>query len=249
MPKQTAIANSFARTLGDSMNGGRPFTIHNSQFTIHNSQFIRLLLALTAVLLLLVACRGGEETYEETFDEAGSWRVGSDGDATGQVQDGVYDLTVLADDVIIWTAAGQEFGDGVYQVEATQIDGPINNGYGMLFRLDDESDDFYLFKISGDGYAWIGRYRNGGEGEAEPLVGEWWFESPAIQQGLNKTNVLRVQAESANLIFFVNNVEVGRVTDDAFARGDIGLMVETLGLGGVRVQFDNFTVTPLAGGE
>ncbi len=231
------------------MNGGRPSTIHNLQFTTRNLQFIPLILAFTAVLLLLTACRGGTDAYEETFDEPGGWRVGSDGDATGQVQDGVYDLTVLADDVIIWTAAGQEFGDGVYQVEATQVDGPVNNGFGMIFRLDDENDDFYLFKISGDGYVWIGRYRNGGEGEAEPLVGEWWFESTAVQQGLNKTNVLRVRAESGNLIFFVNDVEVGRVTDDAFGRGDIGLMVETLGLGGVRVQFDNFTVTPLAEGE
>ena len=82
-------------------------------------------------------------------------------------------------------------------------------------------------------------------GEAEPLVGEWWFESTAVQQGLNKTNVLRVQAEGGNMIFFVNDQEVGRVTDDAFRSGDVGLMVETLGLGGVQVQFDNVSVTPL----
>ena len=202
------------------------------------------LLLLVVFMTVLAGCRGAE-SYNETFDAPGNWRTGNDADAVGEVHDGVYDLTVEADDVIIWTAAGEDFADGVYQVEATQVDGPLNNGYGMLFRLDDEKDDFYLFKISGDGYVWIGRYRNGGETEAEPLIGEWWFESPAIQQGLNKTNTLRVQAEGGNMIFFVNGQEVGRVTDDAFKRGDIGLMVETLGLGGVRVQFDNFTVTPL----
>ncbi len=202
------------------------------------------LLLLVVFMIVLAGCRGAE-SYNETFDAPGNWRTGNDADAVGEVHDGVYDLTVEADDVIIWTAAGEDFADGVYQVEATQVDGPLNNGYGMLFRLDDEKDDFYLFKISGDGYVWIGRYRNGGETEAEPLIGEWWFESPAIQQGLNKTNTLRVQAEGGNMIFFVNGQEVGRVTDDAFKRGDIGLMVETLGLGGVRVQFDNFTVTPL----
>lgn len=201
-------------------------------------------LLLIALTIILAGCRQAV-SYAETFDAPGNWRTGNDADAVGEIHDGVYDLTVAADDVIIWTAAGEDFADGVYQVEATQVAGPLNNGYGMLFRLDDEKDDFYLFKISGDGYVWIGRYRNGGEAEAEPLIGEWWFESPAIQQGLNKTNTLRVKAEGGNLIFFVNNQEVGRVTDNAFNHGDIGLMVETLGLGGVQVQFDNFTVTPL----
>jgi hypothetical protein len=204
----------------------------------------RKFLVVVVLAVALVGC-GGESSYLETFDAPGNWRVGSDADAVGEVHDGVYDLMVEADDVIIWTTAGEDFGDGVYQIEATQVAGPLNNGYGLLFRLDDESDDFYLFKVSGDGYVWIGRYRGGGAGEAEPLVGEWWFESTAVQQGLNKTNVLRVQAEGGNMIFFVNDQEVGRVTDDAFRSGDVGLMVETLGLGGVQVQFDNVSVTPL----
>ena len=204
----------------------------------------RKFLVVVVLAVALVGC-GGESSYLETFDAPGNWRVGSDADAVGEVHDGVYDLMVEADDVIIWTTAGESFGDGVYEIEATQVAGPLNNGYGLLFRLDDESDDFYLFKVSGDGYVWIGRYRGGGAGEAEPLVGEWWFESTAVQQGLNKTNVLRVQAEGGNMIFFVNDQEVGRVTDDAFRSGDVGLMVETLGLGGVQVQFDNVSVTPL----
>ncbi len=204
----------------------------------------RKFLVVVVLAVALVGC-GGESSYLETFDAPGNWRVGSDADAVGEVHNGVYDLMVEADDVIIWTTAGESFGDGVYEIEATQVAGPLNNGYGLLFRLDDESDDFYLFKVSGDGYVWIGRYRGGGAGEAEPLVGEWWFESTAVQQGLNKTNVLRVQAEGGNMIFFVNDQEVGRVTDDAFRSGDVGLMVETLGLGGVQVQFDNVSVTPL----
>ncbi|MBK8984714.1 MAG: hypothetical protein IPM39_01315 [Chloroflexi bacterium] len=202
----------------------------------------------TAVLLLavllLAGCRG-QSSYLETFDAPGKWRVGTDADAIGQVANGVYDLTVTADDVIIWTTAGESFGDGIYEMDATQVAGPLNNGYGLLFRLDNEKDDFYLFKISGDGYVWIGRYRGGGAGEAQPLIGQWWFESTAVQQGLNRTNRLKVQAEGGNMIFYVNDQEVGRVTDDAFKQGDVGLMVETLGLGGVQVQFDNVSVTPL----
>lgn len=208
---------------------------------LRNHQLLITVIIFAAILL--VSC-GGADTYTETFDEAGKWRTGNDADAVGQVTEGVYDMLVKADDVTIWTTAGESFTDGIYEVEATQVAGPLNNGYGMLFRLDNNRDDFYLFKISGDGYVWIGRYHNGGA-EVEPLIGEWWFESPAVKEGLNQTNTLRVQAERANLIFFVNGQEVGRVTDDAFGSGDIGLLVETLGLGDVQVQFDNFTVSPI----
>ena len=203
----------------------------------------RLLILILLIVLALSAC-GGEQAYEETFDELGKWRTGNDADAVGRVVEGVYDMTVEADDVTIWTTAGESFADGIFQVEATQVAGPDNNGYGMVFRLDDSKDDFYIFKISGDGYVWIGRYHSGGA-EAEPLVGEWWFESPAVNRGVNQVNVLRVNAEGGNMIFFVNNQEVGRVTDNNFASGDIGLLVETLGQGGVQIQFDNFTVTPI----
>jgi hypothetical protein len=195
--------------------------------------------------LALASCASSNEPYHETFAAPGEWRTGNDADAVGLVQNGVYDLLVKADDLTIWTTAGRNFSDGVYEVEATQIEGPLNNGYGMVFRVDDENNDFYLFKISGDGYAWIGRYRRGGEEEAEPLVGEWWFESEAINQGLNVTNRLKVEAEAGNMIFYVNDREVGRVTDDAFRSGDIGVMAETLGLGGVQVHFDNYRVTPI----
>lgn len=201
-------------------------------------------IGLVVLLLIFFSGCGGNDTFTETFDEAGSWRVENSNDVTGEIREGVFDFTVTADELTTWTTAGQNFGDGIYSVEATQVAGPDNNAYGMLFRVDDENDNFYAFLISGDGFVWIGRYRDGGATELEPIVNDWWFESPVINQG-NASNKLSVQAEGQNLIFFVNDQEVGRVTDDAFSSGDIGLMVRSLGLGGVNIQFDNFTIRPL----
>ncbi|MEM7118749.1 MAG: family 16 glycoside hydrolase [Chloroflexota bacterium] len=195
------------------------------------------------VLLLLAGCTGSDEPYLETFDEVGNWRSESDGETAGFVENGAYKLSVASDVQLVWTTAGEEFGNGRYSVEATQLAGPLDNGYGMLIRVDDESDNFYAFEISGDGFAWVGRYANGAEDA--PIIGQWWFEAPAVNQGLNVTNTLAIRAEAGNLIFFVNDQEVGRVTDNTYSRGDIGLMVETLGQGGVEVQFDNFRVDPL----
>jgi hypothetical protein len=197
------------------------------------------------LLFTLAACGAGASglPWEETFDEPGTWSTGEDAYSVGVVENGVYDFTILENDISRWASPGKEFGDGVYEVEATAVEGPLDNGFGLLLRADPEAGNFYLFKISADGYVWIGRYQEGAE--ETTIVGDHWFQSPAVLTGLDATNVLRVEAEAGNLIFFVNEQEVGRVTDDAFAAGDVGLLAQSLGGPGVRVLFDNLSVRPL----
>jgi hypothetical protein len=114
----------------------------------------------------------------------------------------------------------------------------------MLFRVDDSSDSFYVFEISGDGFVWIGWCQQLCDQDAVSLVGGDWFRSPAVKQGLQETNHLRVITNGSLMTFFVNGVEVGRTSDSRLTEGDIAVMVETLGERGVRVVFDNFKVTP-----
>lgn len=199
---------------------------------------------LLLTLLLLAAC-GSQDEYLETFDEAGAWRVGDDLDAKGEVADGVYRFTVQADTGIFWTTAGQDFADGIFSAEVTQTAGPLDvAGFGMMFRVDDEKDSFYLFEISGDGFAWIGRCLASCT-EETVLLNDWWFEADALKQGLGETNVLSVEADHGNLVFMVNGLEIGRITDTILSNGDIGLFIETLGSGNITVEFDNFSVNPL----
>ncbi len=184
--------------------------------------------------------------YVETFDAVGDWGVGSSEALVATVTGGVFEFTVLAESGVYWTVAEQSFSNGVYEVEATQIGGPLDNGYGMLLRANSETGAFYLFEISGDGYIWIGRCADSCN-QADPLVKGGWFQSEAVNQGLNATNFLRVVADGPNMTFYVNGFEVGRITDTALSGGDVGLMVETLGEGGVEVVFDNFLFTPSQG--
>ncbi len=212
---------------------------------IHRGPVRITLIVAVAALIGLIGCRGGTGglPFVETFDEPGAWGTGEDAFSIGVVADGVYDFTVLENDISRWASAGVNFSDGIYEVEATPVEGPLDNGYGLLFRADAAAGDFYLFKVSADGYVWIGRYKGGAE--EVTIIGAHWFESPAVLRGLDVTNVLRVQAEAGNMIFYVNGQEVGRVTDTTFASGDVGVLVQTLGGGGVRVLFDNLSVQPL----
>lgn len=207
-----------------------------------------LLRPLAFVLLLATATLAcgtlGKVPLEETFDKAGNWGTGTSDDVRGDVVDGQYQMEVRNNAGLFMATAGESFGDAVYELEATQVGGPLNNGYGMLFRVDDSSDSFYAFEVSGDGYIWIGRCSDLCRGEAVALVGGDWFKSGAVKQGLQETNRLRVVAEGTRMTFFVNGVEVGRTSDSRLEEGDIAVAVETLGEPGVRVVFDNFKVTP-----
>jgi hypothetical protein len=183
----------------------------------------------------------GSGAFEESFDEPGNWGTGSSVDVEGQVSEGVYDMLVKSNHGLYMATAGEQFGSGTYELDATQIEGPLNNGFGMLFRVDEESDSFYVFEVSGDGYVWIGYCSQLCEAEADALVGGDWFRSPAVKTGLQETNNLKVVADGGRMTFLVNGLEVGRTVDDRLSEGDVAVMVETLGEPNVRVVFDNFS--------
>lgn len=216
------------------------------------------LLFISLMLVVVLACGGTTpskdaasptpfptpaKSFVETFDSLGAWGSGSDEDVEGDINNGQFEILVKAESGLFWSTAGRDVDNGTYELHATQLAGPLNNGYGMLFRVDDATDNFYMFEVSGDGFVWIGRCMAGCEDESTTIVNDNWFESEAVKQGLNQTNVLRVEANGSDLIFFVNDQEVGRATEATFASGNVGVFVETLGEGGVQVAFDNFKYT------
>lgn len=185
--------------------------------------------------------------YEETFEQGDGWGTGSiasDEDpnlleSDVFVADGVLDFTVYAESALFWSTADVDFGDGIYEVRTTAVDGPLDNGFGMLFMFDNEREDFYLFEISSDGYIWVGIY----EGESASYTSffdDGWAYSDVINQGLGASNVIRVEVNNGQMLFYVNDQLVTEATDSRLTRGNIGLFVETFSEGGARIQFDEF---------
>lgn len=202
-------------------------------------------LALMSLLSLLLGCNSGSGgPFEESFDQPGSWGVGENENIRGEIRNGVYDLLVYADQGVYWVTPSETFGDGTYSVDATPVGGPIDNGYGLVFMLNEEDVSFYLFEVSGDGYVWIGRCEDNCQTDIEMLVDTGWFPSNAVNTGLNETNNLKVTVSDGEMTFFVNDLEVGRAFDQTLENGNVGLAVETLGVGGVQVEFDNLSFSP-----
>lgn len=191
----------------------------------------------------------GYDPYVEEFDREGGWDLGQatadDGstEAEAYIRNGVLDFTVQQAQSVYWSTSKNRLGNGTYEIEITAVGGPLNNGFGLLFLGDDDTGDYYMFEISSDGYVWIGFYGASGE-TVIALVENGWFASDAVKQGLNQTNLLRVEVDSGTLEFFVNNEEVASIRDFKLLEGDVGVFIETLDEGDVRVHFDNLRYTP-----
>jgi tetratricopeptide (TPR) repeat protein len=165
----------------------------------------------------------------------GGWIEDSDLQSVKRYENGQYHILVNARELFIWSTAGQDFADFMVEVEATQVSGPNDNGYGLLFRLQDEQH-FYRFDVSGDGFYLLSRR----------LENQWvtlidWTASPFIHKG-QATNRLKVICQGSQISLYVNNRHLTDFSDVSYSHGDIGLFAGTLSQGGVHISFDNLKV-------
>ncbi len=193
------------------------------------------------LLVALAACTPTptQGAWDEPFDAPGTWRLASDAAAQVTLEEGQLRFHILQPGQIAWAAAGRSFGDFTLQVEATQLDGPADNEYGVLVRMDGDQR-FYVFSVSGDGYARVARYDAG----VWTVLGGDWAAYAAVKQGA-AANLLEVEVRGAQFVFRVNGEEVARREDPTLARGDIGLYAGAFDAPDVRVAFDNLRVVPL----
>jgi serine protease Do len=176
------------------------------------------------------------EVFQDDFsDPASGWDKRVTDLSEAGYEDGKYSILINDTDLLSWSNSGRSFNDFLLEVEATQVEGPDDNEYGVLVRYVD-GDNFYHFVISGDGYYAVIKRQ---DGEWESLV--TWTQSPHINRG-QSTNHIAVVAEGSQFSLYVNEEHITDVTDDSFPGGDIGLMAGSFDEAGVLIHFDNVTV-------
>ena len=193
------------------------------------------------MVLLLTACGSTLTTlpYTENFSDAGSgWKT-----VTGQAvqifyKDNGLNFKINELDSIAWsTPQGKRFSDFVLDVDATQVAGPSDNSYGIIFRQIDDRN-FYRIDISGDGYYDVLKYKGG-----KWIKLQDWSEASAIKKDQN-TNHLQVVAKGNQYGFRVNDQPVTTFEDNDFKDGNVGLTAGTLfDNAGVQVAFKNLRVS------
>lgn len=126
-----------------------------------------------------------------------------------------------------------EYSDFTVTVKARKAKGKDLQGYGVIFRFDENAGgNYYDFIVSGNGDYSIGKFINGEFTELAP-----WTINAAIKKG-NDVNFLRVEAKGSTMNFFVNGVLVKTIYDDSLKSGKIGLK----SFNDLEAAFDEFKV-------
>jgi hypothetical protein len=123
--------------------------------------------------------------------------------------------------------------DAVIVVDAQLLSGPLNVGYGVVFRSDSGLSE-YGFLISSDGH-WTAYKRV--NNQLTHMVN--WTVTSQVHQNKGDHNLLTVYFKGAHMNFFVNGMLVGQADDDTFSSSAIGLTASA----GQNVVFANFSVT------
>jgi hypothetical protein len=163
----------------------------------------------------VISATPGELMYVASFDGSGTDGFNGDwaqygGRNSAELSDGQMQVTVGELDSGIYSVAAPYFGDFDLRVEAQTLAGPIDNAYGVVFRLQNkdntspDDDSYYLFLVSADGYYRVVRVVDGG---VPKLISDW-IPSSLINLDLNAVNRLRVVARGDQFQFYINDQPV-----------------------------------------
>ena len=206
---------------------------------------------LLVALSLLSACQLGQQDEAcktDTaliFDDfengnACGWTIFDNNGLTTEIGDGNLLITTSQSGMIAWTNVNRDFTNVIIDVEARQIAGPNNNGYGVICRYRDD-ENFYVFLVSGDGFYAIGKYESGVSQIQYLTPNNEWAYSDIVNQGV-ALNEIRAACVGNELTLSVNGIPVYTANDNSHTSGDIGIGASTLEPGTTQIRFDNFRV-------
>lgn len=146
------------------------------------------------------------------------------------------------------TPDGRQFDNFQLDIDARKIAGPINGGYGVVFRVQPTapgaaSNEFYNFVITADGRYTLNLVNS--EGRGTPLTPRG-SSSAAIARG-DVANHLTVVCRGTEITLAVNGQTLGTFTGPLIAPGNVGVYVADLPSAGnappMEVAFSNFVIS------
>ena len=180
----------------------------------------------------------GDLLFQDDFSNTDSgWDTWYENGSMIAYQEGGLRFFVNESHYDYFSSPGKVFDNVKIDVDATRLDGPDDNDFGLICRFQD-GNNFYAFLIGSDGYTGILKVLNG---NYIMISADGMEFSSSIVSGRN-VNHLTALCTGSNLVFWVNGEKLYDIQDSDFARGDVGLIAGTREVPGVDIFFDNFTV-------
>ena len=242
--------------------------------------FIALLLLFAALSLLypplakqdiLLSGAAGDLLYAAAFDGfSDEWDLYA-GQQSAQLADAQLELSVNAAQTSTWSTARPLFRDFDLRLQATATAGPLDNGFGIVFRLQRAAENVCqlpaailcgiedlvpLFSAlirralepaaSTSYYAFF--ISSDGYYSLQKIIGgrtqtiSTWIPSPSIQQGLQTQNTIRVLGRGADFEFFINGERARLCIPDDPAAASTYVSGECIG-GALQTVYRDATLT------
>lgn len=208
----------------------------------------------------IVSGNTGELLYVSSFDAfLDEWEQ-APGRNSAEIANSALNISLSVDNAGVYAPTIFNFDDFDLTVKTITNDGPLDNGFGVIFREQDR-DNHYLFLISADGYYRLERVQDG-----ERIELSTWIDTPVINQGLGAENNIRVVSEGNRMRFFINGEQmslcpadegsvstyslgeclsgklVDEFIDDTFTYGRIGLGAVSFSMPDVQISFDDLII-------
>ena len=188
----------------------------------------------------------GELLYVAAFSGfTDEWEL-YDGQQSAKIVDEQLELRVNAPQTATWSSARHRFEDFDARVTAIASEGPIDNAFGVVFRVQDQADGDcdlpavilcgieQLLPLAGaairqalnvtasnDYLAFLissdGYYSLWKSENGSTKLLSAWMSSPRINQGMDVANTIRVLARDSAYSFFINRTQVELCIPDDLA--------------------------------
>jgi hypothetical protein len=182
----------------------------------------------------------GDVLYSTDFSDLENWFVEEmDQDQVGYVvekQGNNLHIVVPGSDDGLWVYHDYlSFSDVRIEVDAELIGGTNYTYIALMCRSTEEGE--YIFSIDTGGFWNIGKWWDG-YSEYEELA----YKGSLVINIAKATNHIAIECKGNELSMFINDEEVGKVIDDDYVEGTIGLGVETFDYPTADVLFSNLEI-------
>ncbi len=177
--------------------------------------------------LVLFSCFAGaqEVLMQEDFSSnASGWYENE----SVQVRNGRYEFSNSGGAEYTWMSGNMD--DGLVETDVTWLSGDASMGFGLVFRLVD-AQNFYFIWLTGDGGYTLGKVI---DNHAVPI--QPWTQSDSIR--VRGENHIRIELCDFLINVLINGQEVAVLRDESLSQGGYGFYTHQ----GAHVAYDNFRV-------